>query len=254
VRIVIWNCNKALHNKYEHLLALSPDIAVIPECANIDILRQKAPSFLPTSSIWVGDDRQKGLGVFTFGTYQAEQSRTYKNDFPHIWPVRIHGPTSFNLLAVWACHAHSNSYEARQGPLMRAMNTYRPFIQDGPTVVAGDFNDNVLWDKPKKVNNHGINVGVLTELGLRSAYHQSRGVEQGCEPEPTIYWRDRKIDGPRYHIDYCFVLGYWIDDSLTVDVGHFQEWVGIGLSDHVPLIVDVKPHLSIDEQEPEHGL
>lgn len=24
-----------------------------------------------------------------------------------------------------------------------------------PTVVAGDFNDNVLWDNPKKLNNHG---------------------------------------------------------------------------------------------------
>jgi hypothetical protein len=60
--------------------------------------------------------------------------------------VRIDGPTQFNLLAVWACHAHANSYEANQGPLMRAMNTYGAFIQDGPTVVAGDFNDNVLWD------------------------------------------------------------------------------------------------------------
>ncbi len=28
MRIVIWNCNKALHKKYEHLLALAPDIAV----------------------------------------------------------------------------------------------------------------------------------------------------------------------------------------------------------------------------------
>jgi exodeoxyribonuclease III len=231
----------ALHTKYEHLLALAPDIAVIPECANINVMREKAPNFLPTSSIWIGDSRQKGLGVFTFGTYRAEQSNIYKNDFPHIWPVRIDGPTQFNLLAVWACHAHANSYEARQGPLMRAMNTYRAFIQEGPTVVAGDFNDNVLWDNPKKLNNHGINVGALTAFGLRSAYHQSRGVDQGQEPEPTIYWRNRKIDGSRYHIDYCFVPDYWIDEGLSVDVGHFQEWVGVGLSDHVPLVVDVNP-------------
>src|SRR5450759_4241615 len=31
----------AFHRKYEHLLALQPDIAVIPECAKID-LRQRA--------------------------------------------------------------------------------------------------------------------------------------------------------------------------------------------------------------------
>ena len=51
------------------------------------------------------------------------------------------------------------------------------------------------------------------------------GVDQGKEPEPTIYWRNRKIDGPRYHIDYCFVPDYWIDESLAVDVGRFKEWV-----------------------------
>jgi exodeoxyribonuclease-3 len=125
---------------------------------------------------------------------------------------------------------------------MRAINTYRPFIQNGPAVVAGDFNDNVLWDKPKKLNNHGLNVSALTALGLQSVYHQSRGVSQGEEPEPTIYWRNRAIDGPRYHIDYCFVPNDWIDESLSVEVGSYREWVGIGLSDHVPLVIDVDPH------------
>lgn len=67
------------------------------------------------------------------------------------------------------------------------MDRYRAFIQEGPTVVAGDFNDNVRWDKPKKLNNHGANVVALPALGLRSAYHQSRGIKQGLEPEPTIY-------------------------------------------------------------------
>jgi exodeoxyribonuclease III len=243
LRIVVWNCNKGLHSKYEKLLALQPDVAVIPECADMHILRKKAPHFLPTSALWIGDDHQKGLGVFTFGPYHAEQSGTYRNAFPHISPIRIRGPTDFNLLAVWACHAHKNSYEARQGPLMRAMDAYRTFIQDGPTVVAGDFNDNVLWDKPKRVNNHGANVRALTSFGLRSAYHQCREIDQGQETEPTIYWRDRKIDGPRYHIDYCFVPEYWINEGLAVEVGGYQEWVGRGLSDHVPLVVDVNPHV-----------
>ena len=231
----------ALHNKYKYLLALAPDIAIVPECADIDVMREKAPSFLPASSIWIGDNHNKGLGVFTFGPYRSEQLPVYRGDFPHIVPVRISGPTQFNLLAVWACHAHLNSYKARRGPLMRAVNNYRSFIQDGPTVVAGDFNDNVRWDKPKKLNNHALNVGALNSFGLHSAYHQSRGVEQGKELEPTIYWRDRKIDGPSYHIDYCFVPDAWTNSDLGVDVGHFQDWVGAGLSDHVPLIVDLCP-------------
>jgi exodeoxyribonuclease-3 len=242
MRIVVWNCNMALQDKYEHLLALAPDIAVVPECANVDLLRKKAPNFSPTSSVWIGDNRNKGLGVFTFGAYSAKQSEIYESNFPYILPIGIDGPTQFNLLAVWACHSHVKSYEERQGPLMRAMTAYRSFIQDGSTVVAGDFNDNVRWDTPKKVNNHGVNVGSLTAFGLESAYHRNRDVEQGHELEPTIYWRNRTIDGPRYHIDYCFVPGYWINDGLIVDVGGFQEWVGLGLSDHVPLIVDIDPH------------
>ncbi len=231
----------ALHDKYKHLLALKPDVAIIPECANVDLIRKKAPDFVHSSSIWVGDNCHKGLGVFAFGAYKAELSAIYEGRFPHVLPIRIDGPTKFNLLAVWACHAHANSYEARQGPLMRALRAYGEFLDDGPTVVAGDFNDNVLWDKPQKLNNHGINVRALTAFGLRSAYHQNRDVNQGQEPEPTIFWRNRKIDGPRYHIDYCFVPESWINEDLAVDVGHFQDWVGIGLSDHVPMVVDVNP-------------
>jgi endonuclease/exonuclease/phosphatase family protein len=232
----------ALQDKYERLLALTPDLAIVPECANVDLLRKKAPNFSATSSVWIGDNHNKGLGVFTFGSFTAKQSEIYKDHFPHVLPIRIEGPTQFNPLAVWACHAHGNSYEGRQGALMRAMTAYRSFIQDDPSVVAGDFNDNVLWDKPKKLNNHGTNVGTLNMLGLKSAYHQSRNVEQGQEPEPTIYWRNRKVDGPRYHIDYCFIPDRWINDALAVDVGLFQDWVGVGLSDHVPLVVDVEPH------------
>jgi exodeoxyribonuclease III len=241
MRMVVWNCNMALHEKYEHLLALEPDVAVISECANAELLREKAPNFVSSSSVWIGDNSHKGLGVFAFGAFRAEPSVLYKDGFPHLSPVRISGPAQLNLLAVWACHAHPKSYDERQGPLMRAMREYREFILECPTIVAGDFNDNVLWDKPNKLNNHGKNVDALTAFGLRSVYHQTRGVRQGSEPEPTIYWRNRKIDGPRYHIDYCFVPGQWINEDLAVGVGGFPDWVGNGLSDHVPLIIDFKP-------------
>jgi hypothetical protein len=108
-----------------------------------------------------------------------------------------------------------------------------------PTVVAGDFNDNVKWDRPKKRNKHKINVDELAPLGLRSAYHHARGVEQGAEREPTIYWRDRKRDGGSYHIDYCFVPESWTKSISAVELGGFDDWVH--LSDHVPLIVEVSP-------------
>ena len=241
MRIVAWNCNMALHRKYERLLSLQPDIAVISECANVGLIAQKITSFQPSSSIWIGNNRHKGLGVFTFGSFKATLSPIYQEHFPYIAPVQIKGPTQFNLMAVWACHAKKNSYEAKLGPLRRAITAYQTFIENAPTVVAGDFNDNVQWDKPTKVNKHSANVDALAALGLRSAYHHSRNIEQGAETEPTLYWRDRKNNGPRYHIDYCFVPEVWSKSISAVTVGKFDDWVRTGLSDHVPLIVDLSP-------------
>jgi exodeoxyribonuclease-3 len=229
----------ALHRKCERLLSLRPDIAVIPECANAELIAQKTTNFRPSSSIWIGDNRNKGLGIFTFGSFKAMLSPIYREEFPYIAPVLIDGPTRFNLLAVWACHAKKNSYDAKLGPLRRAISAYQTFVEGSPTVVAGDFNDNVQWDKPTKINKHSANVSELGALGLQSAYHYSRGVDQGSETEPTLYWRDRKNDGPRYHIDYCFIPNAWTKSILAVTVGKFDDWVGTGLSDHVPLVVEI---------------
>src|SRR6266404_9737224 len=178
MRIVVWNCNMAFHRKYEYLLALQPDIAVIPECGNIDVLREKAPNFQPKSSVWIGDSDRKGLGVFTFGFFRATRSNLYSDNCPYIIPAQIDGPIRFSLLAVWACHNKEKSYEAGLGPLRRSLDVYRDFIGERATVVAGDFNDNVQWDKPRRLNNHGINVGELQKLGLVSAYHHHRDEKQ----------------------------------------------------------------------------
>ena len=91
-----------------------------------------------------------------------------------------------------------------------------------------------------KVNNHAGVVEALAELGLVSAYHVDRCVDQGAEPEPTHYWRDRKKDGPTYHIDYIFIPRQWQARMREMYVGSFDEWCGSGLSDHVPLAVDIE--------------
>ena len=142
---------------------------------------------------------------------------------------------------MWACHHRPNSYKDGRGPLSRALSAYRAFINERPTVIAGDFNNNVIWDRPAKVNNHGTNVSELAALGLQSAYHCAKAIEQGCEREPTLYWRNRKSDGPRYHIDYCFVPESWTKAISAVTICPFEDWVGAKLSDHVPLVVDVNP-------------
>jgi hypothetical protein len=80
---------------------------------------------------------------------------------------------------------------------------------------------------------------VRRALGLQSAYHFMRGVEQGHEKEPTIYWRDRKKDGPQYHINYCFLPSAWANSIASFRIEPLENWVASKLSDHVPLLVDV---------------
>jgi len=45
--------------------------------------------------------------------------------------------------------------------------------------------------------------------------------------------------GPAYHIDYVFLPAAWIGKVNHLSVDTFETWCGAGLSDHVPVIVDV---------------
>src|ERR1051326_3352231 len=241
MRIVTWNCNMALHRKAAPLLALKPDIAVVCECAEPDQLRAHAGmDWLQATPVWVGQNPHKGLAVLAFNGYSAVLSEPYYPTLRHIAPVRISGPTELNLLAVWAQKASGGVHRKHQlGPLRRALTRYRSFLLERPAVVAGDLNDNVIWDKPGWRHNYATKVQVMQRLGLVSVYHVVRGEAPGMELTPTHYWRDRRKDGPTYHIDYVFIPGRWVAKVTELSLGTFEDWCGSGLSDHVPIIVDI---------------
>jgi endonuclease/exonuclease/phosphatase family metal-dependent hydrolase len=46
----------------------------------------------------------------------------------------------------------------------------------------------------------------------------------------------RKREKP-YHLDYCFLSRDLLERVTDVRVGEYEDW--IGLSDHMPLIVDL---------------
>ena len=42
----------------------------------------------------------------------------------------------------------------------------------------------------------------------------------------TLYWRDRKKDGPTYHIDYIFLPTQWLGRVRDLSVGTYEDWCG----------------------------
>ena len=97
----------------------------------------------------------------------------------YIIPVQVTGPVSFLLLAVWSQKDPDFSYVRG---VIRAVDCYRDLIGAQPTVVAGDFNSNAIWDykRPAGQNHSGL-VRNLAELGLVSAYHfLTRRSERYC--------------------------------------------------------------------------
>ena len=233
----------ALHRKIDALMALHPDIAVIPEAAEPERLLDRAPALAKASLVWVGRNPHKGLLLAGFGaTRLAFNRRRHDGRLHWMAPVAVSGlpgmDAPVHLLGVWAQNAsEGNLRKDNPGFLQRALRRYRRFLRAAPAVVAGDFNNHVQWDRPGWRINHANEIRALARLGLVSAYHLSRGVEAGNEPEPTFYWRRRAVDG--YHIDYVFMPEYWSTYAFDVTVGKYEDWTGSGLSDHVPLVLEM---------------
>ncbi len=238
LRIVTWNCREALHDKYERLLALEPDIAVVPECAEPDALRRLAPGFTFSDCEWGGTNPGKGLGVFAFGDLRLRLHQSWERRFDLFLPVEVRGPTlAVNLLAVWAFD-DGDPPKAVSNPRTTetAVAHYTPFLQAAPAVVAGDFNAGVRWDGKSGCASFAALDARLRGLGLTSAYHAKLGHRFGQEPDPTLFWQSKE-EQP-YHIDYVYVPSAWLPCVRSVMVGAAAEWLVPKGSDHVPIVVE----------------
>ncbi len=240
MRLVAWNCNMALPRKWDALMALRPDVAVISECANPDVLAEKGIATMPDTCLWMGKSQHKGLGIFSFNNYRLRRFESFMPNFRFCLPAIVDGPAPFHLLGAWAQNANEGNRRKNQmGHLSRAMSRYGGFLRSANSFIAGDLNNNTFWDKPGWRMNHDTMVAKAGRMGLVSGYHAIRGEPHGGEKQPTHYWRDRTKDGPTYHIDYIFGSQKMIEKAKSFEVGTFEDWVGNKLSDHVPLVIEV---------------
>ena len=67
--------------------------------------------------------------------------------------------------------------------------------------------------------------------------HRHTGQAQGDETAPTLYWRG--AGAKTFHIYYAFIPYQWLPRLENVTVGSSPDWIESGLSDHVPLVLDL---------------
>ncbi|MET0964824.1 MAG: hypothetical protein ABWZ02_00420 [Nakamurella sp.] len=203
LRMVVWNAGMAVHRKLQILVdELHPDVLVLSECANEEMLTKQIPSRLWNHMKWVGSYKHKGLAVLTFGEYEIANLTPIEPILEWVMALEIQGTVSFQLIAVWAMNQRASNIAdfPRSNPQPAAALDAYWTDASGPTIIAGDFNHNVRWDKPgTPEKNHGRTLAAAGRAGLTSAYHHARNEEQGAETEPTLYWHGRyrrKVNGP----------------------------------------------------------
>lgn len=233
LKIVTWNCNMAFRKKAHYILTGKPDVVIIPECEHPDKLKFKPDMPAPTDIISHGTNKNKGLAVLSYGNYKLKLLSGHNTSLKHILPLSVTcGRFNFALFAVWANNpADKNGQYVTQ--VWKALHHYNAMLSKKKVILAGDFNSNTIWDRPRRKGNHSDVVKLLETKNIRSTYHAFYEQQQGKELHPTLYlYRHRNKP---YHLDYCFASGYFMKRLAHVEMGNYDDWHAH--SDHSPLTV-----------------
>jgi len=233
MKLITWNCQGAFRKKADTILLHQPDILIIPECEHPEKLIFNSNTLLPNDILWYGDNKHKGLGIFSYSNYTFQLMDQYNADFKIIAPISVSGgQIDFTLFAIWANNRYDPDGQYVE-QVWKALNHYDGFLADTPIILAGDFNSNKIWDRKRRVANHSTVVDRLSEKNIYSIYHKHFAQEQGQENDPTFFLHRNK-DKP-YHLDYCFASADLCAKVKNMEVGTYENW--ITFSDHAPLII-----------------
>lgn len=222
----------AFRKKAAAVLKHRPDIVVAPECEHPRKLMFDDETPRPQDMLWIGENENKGLGVFSYSAFRFKLHKSHNPRIKLFAPIVVSGgANNFMLYAVWANNpTDKNGQYITQ--VWKALHHYKRIIRSTNTILAGDFNSNTIWDRPRREGNHSTVVKHLEAKGICSVYHHYFQQEQGMETHPTHYlYRHR--DKP-YHLDYCFASADMMSRLKTVEVGDFDSWKAY--SDHVPVM------------------
>ncbi|MEK7224460.1 MAG: endonuclease/exonuclease/phosphatase family protein [Bacteroidota bacterium] len=224
----------AFRKKAGFILKQQPDIAIIPECEHPDKLKFNPGTILPADIFWQGENLNKGLGVFSYSNYKFQLLDLYNPCFRTIVPILVTGgKDDFILFAIWANNPQDKGFEYI-GQVWKALNFYSDLLKREKIILAGDFNSNTIWDKPRREGNHSTVVALLENKQIYSTYHKFYNQQQGQEKHNTLFMY--RHPDKAYHIDYCFASTDFAEKIQKVKIGSHKKWCG--LSDHTPLTVE----------------
>jgi hypothetical protein len=202
------------------LSRLGADIAIVQECSR--------PGATDDQCIYFHKLGSKGVAVITKEPWRVEAATPNEHVLDSAYPVLVSGPQSFHLLAIWA--QRSPTYVRA---ILGALDDYGDFLRAAPSIVIGDFNSHLRWDRNDRNANHSVLVRRLqNEFGLVSAFHAV--AERDGRPETPTYFHQWNETRP-YHIDYAFIPSSWAPRLLSVEIGSYADWSTE--SDHRPLII-----------------
>jgi exonuclease III len=236
MKLISWNCQGAFRKKADVILLQNPDILIVQECEHPDKLIFNPETKKPTDFLWFGENKHKGLGIFSYGDYKIELLAEHNSEIKIIAPISVFGgKLDFTLFAIWANNPQdkNNQYVEQ---VWKAINLYENLLENENVILTGDFNSNTIWDRKRRIGNHSDVVEKLEEKNIESIYHKLFNQKQGDENQPTFFLQ-RNINKP-YHIDYCFASKNLIEKIEDFEIGEHNNW--INHSDHAPIIAKFK--------------
>ena len=226
MKVITWNCSLKFKDKFELIESYDPDICFIQECEKL-----KSDFFPCYKYFWTGRNENKGLGVLSKkNNFFIDE--THNKDLINFLPIKS---DNLKLLGVWSFNHRASKFGTGvSGSTVDAINFYRDWFGDNSErcIVAGDFNNSIIWDKKGNGNNFNNINDHFVDLGFVSNYHKLRGESFGKESSATFF--HTKKESKKYHIDYIYSKNL---NPLELKVGSYSEW--ISYSDHSPLIAEL---------------
>lgn len=239
--VMTWNLRRGSAQRWAHVAAMAPDIAVLQECAQPAALRRVHPAIdIDWTLFWTGGLATMGLLVAVRGDLPARLHAEPDPSIIHALAVDIGGALPIRLLAV---HSY-NHRAAKQGgsptPLPDALAQHSGWLKAPSGMVVGDFNNEPSFERyntasDRKPNRWSAIAATLDGLGLASAWHHLTGEAHGAETRPTHHHSNKGY----YHIDYIYAAPERLAGS-AVSIGDAETWIARHGSDHAPVILTMR--------------